>query len=243
MKHYAQHPCPELSSYIHSFWELKGSACDSQWERIFPDGCPGIIINAGDACKTDNGHTILEHGKTYVVGAMTSFKDSFIATDTHLIGVCFKPAAFSSFFKFVPQHELTNLTVEFDKRHSLDIGKISSDKNGYLNRYFWERKNVVYPTLQPVLEDIHRCNGNIQISEMAKRNFITTRQLERLFKTHIGLTPKEYVNIIRFQSALSMINDHRRKSLSDIAFDCGFYDQAHLTNEMKRHTGLTPAEI
>jgi len=244
MKHNEVKPCLALSTYIHSFWELKGDDSDHQWERIFPDGCPGIIINLGGSCKTDNGLATMDHGKTYVVGAMTSFKDSFIDSNTHLMGVCLKPAMFSSFYNYAPQNELTDHTVEFDLAHSFDVDKINNDPHVYLNRYFLDRKRNIIQSLQPVLNDIHTSKGMLSISEMAKNNFITVRQLERIFKAHIGLTPKEYVKIIRFQSAFSMMSDiSPKKSLSDIAFECGFYDHAHLTNEIKQHTGLTPSQF
>jgi transcriptional regulator GlxA family with amidase domain len=66
--------------------------------------------------------------------------------------------------------------------------------------------------------------------------------LERNFKKLIGLSPKEYSNIIRFQNALSLIkNSSQRRSLLDIAFECGYYDHSHLSNEIKQKTGLSPS--
>ncbi len=103
MKHKEIKPCPELAPFIHSFWELKGGENDGQWERNFPDGCPGLVINLGDTCITDNGAVPMDYGKTYVVGAMTTFKDSFINSDTHLLGVCIKPATFSNLCNYAPQ--------------------------------------------------------------------------------------------------------------------------------------------
>lgn len=70
------------------------------------------------------------------------------------------------------------------------------------------------------------------------------RQLERCFKKHIGITPKEFANIIRFQFAFSKIkHNEQRKSLLDIAFDTGYYDHAHLSNAIKRYTGLAPSQL
>ncbi|NIG54680.1 helix-turn-helix domain-containing protein [Chitinophaga sp. Cy-1792] len=244
MKYAETTPISTLSSHIHSFWELQGDDTDGQWERIFPDGCPGIIVNLGESCQTDNGQTIMEHGKTYVVGAMHSFKDSFIDKQTHLLGVCFKPAAFSSLYKYIPQQELVNYTTIFDVAHSFEIGKIYTDPVRYLNSYFLDRKLDMNPVLQSVLQEIHLSKGKISIYDLTKKNFITPRKLERLFNTHIGLPPKEYVNIIRFQSALAMMKaDNNKHSLADISFECGFYDQAHFTNEMKYYTGHTPAQL
>ncbi|WP_404980341.1 helix-turn-helix transcriptional regulator [Chitinophaga pollutisoli] len=79
---------------------------------------------------------------------------------------------------------------------------------------------------------------------MAKRHFTTVRQLERNFKKFIGLSPKEYSNIIRFQNALATIkNSDENRSLIDIAFECGYYDHSHLTNEIRRNTGLSPSQF
>lgn len=237
-------PCAKLEPYIHSFWEMKGSGPDKQWERNFPDGCPGLVMNLGAPCVTDNGSVSMESGKTYVVGATTSFKESFIDNDTHLLGVCLKPAAFSNFYKYAAQSELKDRTIEFDIAYSFNFDKIVKDPLSYLNQYFCDRIINKISQLHSVLEDIQNANGQMPIYELAKRNNMTLRQLERNFKTEIGITAKEYSNIIRFQSALSLINESSIKSpLSEIAYKCGFYDHAHLSNEIKRHTGLTPSQL
>ena len=107
---------------------------------------------------------------------------------------------------------------------------------------FLERIKSRNNQLQSVVNDIHSTNGQISIVELSKRNFTTVRQLERNFKKYIGLSPKEYSNIIRFQNALSIIkNSNQNRSLLDIAFECGYYDHSHLTNEIKRNTGLSPS--
>jgi len=244
MRYKETKPCATLEPFIHAFWELKGTENDRQWERNFPDGCPGLVINLGETCKTDNGSVSMDHGKTYIVGAMTSFKDSFIDSNTHLLGVCLKPATFSSFYNYASQSELTNCTIEFDKSHSFEMGKILKNPNNYLNQFFIDRLKNANTQLQTVIEDIHNSNGGFSIYEIAKRNFTTVKQLERKFKMHIGITPKEYSNIIRFQNALSVIkNSHQNRSLLDIAFECGFYDHAHLTNEVKKNTGFAPTQL
>jgi AraC-like DNA-binding protein len=244
MKYKETKPCSELAPFIHSFWELKGDDNDNHWERIFPDGCPGLIINLGESCKTDNGTFSMDYGKTYVVGTMTSFKDSFINTNTHLLGVCLKPAVFSNFYSYTPQHELVNSTTEFDHSQSFTIEKIITDPFNYLNKFFIDRIKIRNRPLQSVINDIHKTNGQLSIYEIAKRNHMTIRQLERNFKIHIGITPKEFSNIVRFQNALSAIkNSVKEQSLLDVAFECGFYDHSHLTNEIKRNTGLTPSQL
>ncbi|WP_374463730.1 DUF6597 domain-containing transcriptional factor [Chryseobacterium sp.] len=235
-------PCKELEPFIHFYWELKGNEIERQWERVFPDGCAGVLINLGNKCLTDNGLLSMEHGKTYVVGAMNSFKDSFIDSETHLAGVCLKPATFANFYSYASQNELTNATVEFEKANSFNIDKTSDNPFHYFDRFFSGRLKNKNIRLQEVLNQIHSTNGNISSNELAKIHFTTVRQLERNFKKLIGLSPKEYSNIIRFQHAMSLIkNSNQSRSLLEIAFECGYYDHSHLTNEIKKNTGLAPS--
>jgi len=235
-------PNKELAPLIHFYWELKGYGVEQQLERVFPDGCAGILINLGDKCLTDNGSFTMEFGKTYVVGAMHSFKDSFIDNTTHLVGICLKPATFSNFYSYASQDELTNNTVEFERSDSFDIDKLCDNPFTYFDQFYCERIKSKSNLLQPVINDIHAANGLLSIDELSKRNCTTVRQLERNFKKLIGLSPKEYSNIIRFQNALKMIRKSRHdRSLLDIAHECGYYDHSHLSNEVRRITGLSPS--
>jgi AraC-like DNA-binding protein len=242
MKYNKVKPCKELEPFIHFYWELKGNELERQWERVYPDGCAGIVMNLGSICLTDNGSVLMEFGKTYVVGAMTSFKDSFIDADTHLIGACLKPATFANFYKYASQSELTNDTVEFEKSNSFNVDRTIDNPFHYFDHFFSERIKSKNQPLKSVINDIHSTNGQISISELSKRNSTTVRQLERNFRKLIGLSPKEYSSIIRFQNALSLIkNSNQSRSLLDIAFECGYYDHSHLSNEIKRNTGLSPS--
>lgn len=242
MKYSKIKPCKELEPFIHFYWELKGNQQEQQWERVFPDGCAGILMSLGKNCLTDNGSVSMEFGKTYVVGAMTSFKDSLIDIDTHLIGACLKPATFTNFYNHAPQNELTNNTIQFEKSNSFNADRVFDNPFNYFDHFFSERIKSKNNPLQSIINNIHATNGQISIYELAKQNFTTVRQLERNFKKLVGLSPKEYSNIIRFQHALSLIKSpNQNRSLLDIAFECGYYDHSHLSNEIKRNTGLSPS--
>ena len=244
MEYIETEPCKKLKPFIHFYWELKGAELEERRERVFPDGCAGILISLGNTCLTDNGSISLELGKTYIVGAMTTFKESFIERDTHLIGVCLKPATFSNFYKDASQDFLTNDTVEFEKSNAFNFDKILNSPFDYLNHFFSDRLRTEYKPLQTVINDIHSSNGLCSVQELSQRNCTTVRHLERMFKKFVGLSPKAYSNIIRFQNALNIIkNSANNRSFLDIAFECGYYDHAHLSNQIKRHTGLSPSQI
>lgn len=236
-------PYKELESYIHFYWELKGNEYEKGW-TCFSDGCAGILLNLGNKCLTDNGCFLMDSGKTYVVGAMTAFKDSLIDNDTHLIGLCLKPATFANFYRYASQNELTNNTVELEKSIAFCVDKVHEDSFNYFDRFYSERLKTKTNQLHTVINDIHLSKGRISVFDLAKRNCTTVRQLERNFKKLIGLSPKEYSNIIRFQHALSLIrNSKQSRSFMDIAFECGYYDHSHLSLEIRRNTGLLPSSL
>ena len=58
------------------------------------------IFNLGEDCITDNGRYTLQNEKIYLVGTMINFKETRMNSETNLLGIRFKPAAFSAFYKF-----------------------------------------------------------------------------------------------------------------------------------------------
>lgn len=237
-------PHPDLADYIDAFWLVKGTEKQLKKKNILPDGCIDLIFNLGDNCNTDSGALTMQSNKSYLVGTMTTFKESFLSSKNMLMGIRFKPAAFSLFYNYAPLNEITDKTIEFEQSLSPDIHKVELYSVSYLNAFLLNTLSSQRSNLSTVIRDIQTAKGQISIDVLAKRNCTTIRQLERNFKKYVGITPKEFANIVRFQFAISKIkNNEDRESLSDIAFGCGYYDQAHLSNEIKRYTGATPSQF
>jgi len=237
-------PHPALMDYIDAFWTATGDGKELTTEKILPDGCVDIIFNLGEDCKTDDNNFTMQNGKVYLVGTMTRFKKTNMNPGTNLLGIRFKPAAFSAFYKFSSLHEVTDQTIEFEKVSSPDLQKTIQHSTAYLNHFFLNKLSKPKHILLPVVADIQNHKGQMNVPTLAQRHFTTTRQLERSFKQHIGVSPKEFINFVRYQFTLSLIqNKNSARNLFDIAFDCGYYDHAHLTNEIKRYTGVVPSQL
>jgi AraC-like DNA-binding protein len=237
-------PHPALAGYIDAYWTATGDGKELKTAKILPDGCVDIIFNLGDDCKTDDSGFILQNEKAYLIGTMTRFKETYIHPQSSLLGIRFKPAAFSAFYKFASLHEVSDEAIEFEKNLSPDLQKTIQYSTAYLNHFFLNRLSQPKHIILPVIADIQNHKGQLNVSKLAKTHFITVRQLERGFKHHVGISPKEFINLTRYQHAHRQIRDNSsQRSLSDIAFDCGYYDHAHLSNEMKRYTGSAPSQI
>jgi AraC-like DNA-binding protein len=237
-------PHPALVDYIDAFWTTTSDGKKIVSEKILPDGCVDIILNLGDDCKTDNGTFDIKNGRTYLVGTMKHFKIVEMKPETNLIGIRFKPAAFPSFYKFTSLHQITDGTVEFENKLSPDLKQVISNSTEYLNQFFINKLTRPNPILLPVVADIKNCRGQINVPELAKRHFTTTKQLERNFKQHVGISPKEFINLVRFQFVLHVIQKKSsERSLLTIALEHGYYDHSHLANEVKRYTGVAPTQL
>jgi transcriptional regulator GlxA family with amidase domain len=95
-----------------------------------------------------------------------------------------------------------------------------------------------------LLTDIEARGGNVRIDALLKGHGMTGRSLERYFEQQIGITPKELIDLTRFKHALAIVERCReRRSLMEIAWECGYYDNAHLTRQFKRFMGEAPSRI
>lgn len=85
-----------------------------------------------------------------------------------------------------------------------------------------------------------RCGGNLQITELASDLSVSRRRLSERFRAEYGLAPKQAARVFRFERAAALIESARPGSLAKVAADCGYFDQAHLDQEWRALTGLTP---
>jgi AraC-like DNA-binding protein len=237
-------PDPALSPYIDAFWEVTSDETKSFTERIMPDCCIDIIINLGTDVIADNSGVVMKNDKAYLIGTMTRFKDTVREPGTRLIGTRFKPAGFVHFFKYGPLQEFTDQTVEFEQRQIPSFKLITKDFFGSLNHFFLRKLSPLRQTIFHILEQVYERKGQINVVELAKNNFMIVRQLERMFIQHIGISPKAFINFVRYQSAIQNIREHYpAQSLVDLSFDCGYYDHAHLANEIKKYSGVSPSQL
>jgi AraC-like DNA-binding protein len=84
--------------------------------------------------------------------------------------------------------------------------------------------------------------GPATVTGIAAEIGLSRRHLGQLVRAELGLTPKTLARIVRFGRARSSLRSGRTTSLAQIAVSCGYFDQAHLTNEWKRLAGCTPGQ-
>jgi AraC-like DNA-binding protein len=95
-------------------------------------------------------------------------------------------------------------------------------------------------TRRQLVESAARRLESRKVAAVAKDLGISERHLRRVFREEVGMSPKDFFSLVRFERALEAARRARDSSWSDIAVDAGYYDQAHLIADFRSIAGATP---
>jgi len=111
--------------------------------------------------------------------------------------------------------------------------------NKFLLRQLPERPSSAY-LVKAAVERIRENKGQLNVQDPCLHLRVNYKWLERNFKQQLGITPKAYINTIRFLHAYFSMEQQSR-SLTGVALEHGYYDQPHFIKEFRRHTGRLPS--
>ncbi|WP_417383544.1 helix-turn-helix domain-containing protein [Gimesia sp.] len=87
-----------------------------------------------------------------------------------------------------------------------------------------------------------RESGSTSVKTVSESLGFSHQRFIRQFQNAVGLTPKLYFRIQRFQSVLDQIVSGKQLSWANVALENGYYDQSHLIHDFREFTGVTPPE-
>ncbi|TGL45647.1 helix-turn-helix domain-containing protein [Leptospira perdikensis] len=96
------------------------------------------------------------------------------------------------------------------------------------------------PVLHACMEEILDLKGICEVGKLSKKHGLSERTLQRRFQNYVGLTPKQFSTIIRFQASLLELNGDQNSKLTDIAYASGYSDQSHFIRQFKSFTKQKP---
>ena len=247
-------PSKRLARYVKCFWTLEAgnSRGESAPEPVMPDGCIELIFNLADPFRRHHADGILEsQPQSIIAGQMRSSAMIEPSGRIDLFGVRFQHAGASPFFA-VPLNELTDNIV--------DLGFVWGSAGREIEARINEaptveiRVGIVENTLLSLLaknaasDDVVEAASKLitenmgltSINKIADSIGVNGRRLERRFQQSLGLSPKRFSRIIRFQNFLGAVRNEPTGGILDTALSFGYYDQAHLIREFREFSGKTP---
>lgn len=170
----------------------------------------------------------------------------------HLIGVSFHSYAIPCFFN-IPATELNEKFMPLSKflgnegtilNEKFAMASSTEERINMLSDYFkslLRQPKMEDPLITKAIKAIKNSNGNSKIEALSKEFGLSQKQFNRRFKEFSGFNPKTYSRVIRFES---VIKQHpTTSSLTEIAYENGYFDQAHFNNEFKLFTGFNPKDF
>ncbi|MFT3827113.1 MAG: helix-turn-helix transcriptional regulator [Chitinophagaceae bacterium] len=244
---------PSLAGYIRFFWVLEGNASGEMpyVHRSMADGCAELLFHykgVFDELLPQGGRKA-----SFISGISApsrQFRRFIIDRPFAMFGAWLYPFAITRLFN-IPVAAISNTMPDL---HSL-LGQegreleeqmmLAADNTirVQLLTAFLEKKlhtgTVKQPAIFSSISYLLQTRGQVSVNELAGRSFLSIRQFERNFKQFAGFSPKLYTRIIRFQAAMQQYGN-RRTSLTDIAYQCGYYDQSHFIHDFKEFSGHHP---
>ncbi len=252
--HYTQiQPPGYIKNYVRYFWTLE-STCNSTVPKTFgpvADGCPGFIFqqaekgNFYDEVKEDLP-------ALFLYGQTTRPREIRTSGKFQALGASFYPNALKLVFGF-NANELTDTCIDLNalsEEHGVPLSdKLLSassvhDQVEILSSFLFlqiQKNNVqTDAAIQFVISEIIASHGSVSLRDLQQRLQISERSLERKFNQCVGITPKLFARICRFQASLHQLRNNRYTKLSDIAFENGYADQSHFIRAFQEFAGFSP---
>ena len=219
-----------------------------------PEHCLSFYPRDTETVEYVNSGKKITNLKTFLIGQQNEVSNRFVGKDFLVFQIVFRPGALYR-LTGIPSYELNNCYFDAATVFSKDIKEVNDKLNDAAN--FNEMVVVVETFLlkhiNRVVKEFHRldhvsniilqANENLNIEWLANESCLSVRQYERKFIERMGISPRYFNKIVRFENAFRMKNKHPHLDWLTIAIQCGYYDYQHLVKDYKKFTNQTPTEF
>jgi AraC-like DNA-binding protein len=243
-------PHSRLGSLVRILWYCRAPHVPHRRERVLPNGCMQIILNLSRSYLTECG----SDGKAderlpgaIVVGVRARYEVVDTADMEELAGIVFRPGGFAGLFReradlfferSIPLDDiwagarlterLSELPAPVDKLRTLEV---------LLNQRFHKGNR----RSELVEQGIHLFRDpGLSVAQCAQSVGVSERRLSQVFCEQVGMGPKAWSRIHRFQVALRALHNGVDVPWAELALRCGYYDQSHFANDFRAFSGLNP---
>jgi AraC-like DNA-binding protein len=250
-------PAAPLAPFVRMLWYARAEHSTYKRERILPTGCTQVILNLARDYVLDcsEGFPDVYRPPALVVGARSVYEIVDTSDMADLIGIVFSPGGFAPFASD-GAHHFSNQTVALDELGSIwasgtqplrdHLREIDSPQGRlqclehFLVARFTSRieRRRRPPQIQFALRYFAHNPSIASVAETARQIGWSERRFSQVFREEVGLTPKVWCRIQRFQRAVRQLHSGADIRWAELALDCGYYDQSHFANEFRAFSGV-----
>ncbi|MGH9723125.1 MAG: AraC family transcriptional regulator [Bryobacteraceae bacterium] len=244
-------PSPALRGLVRCYWTLE-SQTPLDPQLVVPDGSMELIFHLGDPFELENGAATQLQSRLLLAGQLEGPVRLRATGQVNVIGVRFLPGGAYPFLRF-PLGEITGRIEELANvwraaarelleqlQEGVCTGRRVALVDDFLTARLADRRAPeTDAAVASTIDAIVRSGGRRPVASLHRDAGLSTRQLERRFERAVGLKPKMFARVMRFQNA---VRNAPQVRAADLAVECGYYDQAHMIRDFKQFCGTTPAE-
>jgi AraC-like DNA-binding protein len=240
---------PALAPFISSIGYLEGRFPHGR-ERVLPTGTAQLLVNLDrDALHSaPDGLPPVRTGGAALQGPHTRSAVAETADQRAILWVEFRPGGAAPFFPGLADacDQLVPLDAVWGRRGATLRERLLAAGSPEAMREVVEDALLAAaepprpdPALAVAVAALHR---GATVAEAADRLGWTTKRLVRLFSAQVGLAPKRFARVRRFQRLLSAAAATRGGDWTRLAAECGYHDQAHMIHDFRSFAGQSPTE-
>lgn len=250
-------PGPPLSKFVENFWLYEGREAGHTSERILPTGTLELVVNLRrDELRfydAERPATCSRFSGAVVSGAHGRGFAPDTADETLIIGVHFKPGGAFPFLG-LPAGDLADTHVDLETLWGPPAGRLRErlcEARTSAERFQLLREEMLgrlcrgveqHHAVSAALEMFGENQAGTTVREAARHLGLSQRRFIQVFKAEVGLTPKLFSRIQRFQQTRSFIRQTPSPDWAALALDLGYFDQSHFIREFQEFSGLSPTD-
>ncbi|HSS20680.1 MAG TPA: DUF6597 domain-containing transcriptional factor [Pyrinomonadaceae bacterium] len=255
MFHKLHFPRFPLSQFVENIWLVEGSHPEHTREKLLPDGAIELIVDLDPVPKKLFADETSDRFQACTRGWISGERTKYIiigSENTSMVGVRFRPGGAYPFFSF-PISELSDAVIDLDLIWGSLVDEIRDQlletpspearllvMESFMLRHA-RRALETNRLISFAVQQLQHSPQFLAIRDLANTIGITQKHLISQFEKIVGLRPKTFARISKFQKVLTSIEQTKKVEWSAIANDCGYYDQAHFIKEFQTFSGLNPS--
>lgn len=248
-------PRPPLDAFIENLWSLSDAPLHVR-ERILPSGTLELVINLHEDELRIYDAAESRPPKRFP-GAIVSgaYRGPFVIdTEEHasVMGVHFTPGGAMPFLG-TPPGDLVDMHIDLETlwpREARELRERVCEVRSPAARFRILEDALIARLRRPfehqalvraALEQIAR--PGVAVADVVERIGLSHRRLTEVFSAQVGMPPKLFARLQRFQRAKAIVQEAPVVDWAELALACGYYDQSHLIREFREFSGFSPTEL
>jgi AraC-like DNA-binding protein len=247
-------PKMPLAALVECLWYWEGAPGPHLQERLLPQAQAAMILNLREEpiAIYEDGRGARHYGTAVFSGARSSCFTIDCNQQERVVGVQFAPGGASPFLR-MPMSELEDASFDMADLWSGEAAWVRERVLGaptpqamlrVLEQCLIERlraSDCLHPAIIYMAGELDICDRSARVQAVTQQIGLSQRRLAQIFHEQIGVSPKTFHRVRRFQHTLQRLRGVRRVDWAELAVECGYYDQAHLGHDFRQIAGMTPS--